>query len=100
MTAVTACRYCHQPIRLRRIRGGYWVPFDLNLTPADAGTVDAYVPTRTTDVVVFVPVGDVSQRRMAGVRWYAHRHRCAEYLRSAADKRYNVDRLADLLGGQ
>lgn len=101
------CRSCSQPIALCQIRSGihpYWVPFELAMVERTDGIADAYLPVRRARSVALVPVEEISEHRLASVRWVAVRHRCAEYLRSKAAayrgylaKREHVASLGDSL---
>lgn len=90
------CRHCAGPIVVCRMRGGAWAPFDLDLIPADPATAEAYLPVRTGDVVALVPVADLPDRQLEGVRWLARRHRCAQFYRAKAAERHRVDSLGDV----
>jgi hypothetical protein len=97
------CRSCAAPIALCRVRGGKWFPFELAMVELTTDTVEAYLPIRQQGgAVALVPVDEISQHRLDGVRWCAQRHRCAPYLRSKAAayqgwlaKRERVDSLGD-----
>lgn len=72
--------------------------------PAAEDAVDGYLPVRSLDTVVLVPVADVAPRQLQGVRWVAHRHRCAPFLhalaaerQARAERREHVDSLADVV---
>lgn len=98
------CRSCGKAIAICAVRGGTWMPFELSLIPAAADSVDAYLPLRHGDLVVFHPIDEVAPRHIESVRWYAQRHRCAEYMRAKAPvlqaalaKREHVASLADSL---
>ncbi len=65
-----------------RIRGGKWTAFNIALVPAAEATTDTYVPVRTdTGIVSLVPVDELSERRLTGIRWYALKHRCSGWIR-------------------
>lgn len=98
------CRSCEKPIAVCAVRGGTWLPFELALIPAATDAVDAYLPLRHADLVVFHPIGEVAPRHVESVRWYAQQHRCAEYFRTKAGayqgwlaKREHVADLAEVL---
>jgi hypothetical protein len=81
------CRSCSAPIALCQVRGGMWWPFELAMVAYTPDAVDAYLPVRTARSVALVPVEEISDARMHGVRWIAQRHRCAEFMRAASAKR-------------
>ena len=100
----TPCRSCEKPVAICAVRGGTWMPFELELIPAATDAVDAYLPLRHGHLVVFTPIGEVAPRHIDSVRWYAQRHRCAPYLRQQAigyqvvlARRENVASLGDSL---
>jgi hypothetical protein len=96
------CHSCGKTVAICYVRGGTWMPFELDLIPAAADAVDAYLPLRIVHAVTFVPIEEVAPRHIESVRWYAQRHRCAAYLRSKAEayqahlaKREHVGGLGD-----
>lgn len=98
------CRSCTAPIALCQVRGGMWWPFELAMVAYTTDVVDAYLPVRTARSVALVPVEEISDARMRGVRWIAQRHRCAEFMRAAsakrqarAERREHVGSIADIL---
>jgi hypothetical protein len=56
------CRSCEKPIAICAVRGGTWMPFELELIPAAADAVDAFLPLRHGPVVIFTPVDEVAPR--------------------------------------
>jgi hypothetical protein len=82
------CRHCAKPIALCRVRGGKWLPMELAMVAYAPDVVDAYLPVRTARSVALVPLGEMSELRIRGVRWVAQQHRCAEWMRAAAAKRH------------
>lgn len=98
------CRDCGKPVAISRVRGGAWMPFERQAIPAADDAVDAYLPRICGARLAMVPIGEVAPRHLEGVRWYAQRHRCGEYLRSKAEayqaqlaKREHVASLGDSL---
>lgn len=91
------CRSCGARIMICRVRGGKWWPFDLKMIAASPDAVDAYLPLRAGTTVALVPIEEASPRQLQGVRWYAQRHRCAEYFRAKAAERERVGSLGDVL---
>jgi hypothetical protein len=89
------CRHCGRDILVARIRGGRWLPFDIETVEATPDAVDAWVPTRSRG---FVPVGEIADHHLANHRRYATRHRCAQFMRWLADRRNHVDGFSDALG--
>lgn len=84
---VSNCRHCEKRIMICQILGGKWIPFSFEMIEAAPDAVDAYVPISSPGSVILAPIADVAPRRLAGVRWYAQRHRCTEFFRSLAAKR-------------
>lgn len=89
------CRHCGREIIVGRIRGGRWLPFDIETIEATPDLVDAWIPTRSRG---FVPVHEVAERHLAGIRRYAVQHRCAQFLHWLAEKRHRVDGFSDAMG--
>lgn len=89
------CRHCGRDVLVARIRGGRWLPFEIETIDAQLGSLNAWIPTRTRG---FVPVSEVADRHLAGIRRYARQHQCAEFLRWLASRREHVDSFADALG--
>lgn len=89
------CRHCNQPIILAQVRGGRWLPFDIETIEATPDAIDAYVPLRSG---AMVPVSDVADRHLANARRYAHQHRCAQFMHAVAEKRYGVPTFASGIG--
>lgn len=79
-----------------RLRGGTWVPFDVETVAAADDHPEAHLPMRTGDLVALVPVAEVAPRNLAGVRWFAKRHRCAEFYRAKAEERERVDGMTEV----
>lgn len=78
---VWECTHCKDPVVIRVIRDGRRWPFDRALVEAaDVAEDLRFVPTRAGGVIVMVPVSDVSERRLQGVRWFARRHTCVQWL--------------------
>jgi hypothetical protein len=91
------CRHCQARILVGRVRGGKYLPFNLEMIERTPDVVNAYVPVIETGAPGLVPIADVSDRRLDGVRWLATRHQCTGFLRSRATARDEVDSLAGAL---
>ncbi|GAA2686620.1 hypothetical protein Apa02nite_028990 [Actinoplanes palleronii] len=89
------CRHCGRPVVIRMTQAGKSWPFDNDLVSVDADLPEElrYIPAPGRDGVIMIPVIDVSDQRLVGVRWYAVRHICAEWLRTRqANRRGDVNR--------
>jgi hypothetical protein len=89
------CRHCGKEILVARIRGGRWLPFDLQTISATPDAVDAWVAVRRRG---FVPIGEIADHRLASVTRYARQHRCPEFLRWLADRKSHVGGFSESLG--
>ena len=89
------CRHCGQQILVARVRGGRWLPFDLNTIEATPTAVDAWVLDRRRG---FVPIAEIAPNRLARHQRFARQHRCAQFMRWVAEKRYRTSSFSNAVG--
>lgn len=79
MSSAIPCRWCQRPIVIRMVRGGRLWPFNVAMFAAGDDAGSGFVPVSSAGRVVMVPAVEMSPARLAGVRWLASRHVCAEW---------------------